>query len=67
MATERTAPYEDNYGFYRCDDDPDELAFFEYVKSQSVVTKCARCGEPVRLLPTKTLCARCAEAIEFGG
>jgi len=28
-------PYEDNFGFYCADDDPEELAFFNHVRSQS--------------------------------
>ena len=30
-------PYEDNFGFYCADDDPEELAFFNHVRSQSTV------------------------------
>jgi transposase-like protein len=40
--------YEDNFGFYCIDDDPDELAFFRYIKSQSKPKVCVRCKQKVR-------------------
>jgi hypothetical protein len=59
--------YEDNFGFYDLEADPDEKAFLEHVKASSLATTCARCLEPVRLMPGRTTCARCLEALEFGG
>jgi predicted amidophosphoribosyltransferase len=58
--------YEDNFGFYDTDDDPDELAFFCYIKSQSKPTVCVRCNEKVRLLEHIKLCAACSQALEYG-
>ena len=59
--------YEDNFGFYDLEADPDERAFMEHVKASSTLKKCRRCHEPVKLMPKRTLCARCLEALEFGG
>ena len=42
------AVYEDNFGYYDLEADPDESAFFAFVKSQSKLRKCLRCSEPVR-------------------
>ena len=60
-----SAPYEDNFGFWDIDG-PDERAFFEHVRRQSLQTRCKRCDRIVRLMPPKTLCARCASAVECG-
>ena len=57
--------YEDNFGFWEIDR-PEEHAFFEHVKSQSVRAICQRCDRLVRLMPTKTMCAPCASALECG-
>ena len=48
--------YEDNFGFYCTDDDPDELAFFMHIKWQSIAKVCARCNQKVRLQPQISLC-----------
>jgi hypothetical protein len=47
-----TTSYEDNFGFWEiaC---PEDHAFFEHVKSQSVRAICQRCDRLVRLMPTK--------------
>ena len=45
---------------------PEEHAFFEHVKSQSVSVICQRCDRLVRLLPPKTICASCVSALECG-
>jgi hypothetical protein len=58
--------YEDNFGFYCTEDDPEELAFLMHVKFGSVAKVCVRCKENVRLLPPISLCARCSEALEYG-
>ena len=58
--------YEDNFGFYDLEADPNEEDFIIFVQASSRPTKCARCLEPVRLLPDRELCARCCEAMEFG-
>ena len=58
--------YEDNFGFYRTDDDPEELAFFMHIKCQSIAKVCVRCNQKVRLLPQIILCATCSEALEYG-
>ena len=59
--------YEDNFGFYDLESDPDEKAFLAHVRASSKLTKCARCLERVRLMPGRKRCARCCEAVEFGG
>jgi hypothetical protein len=58
--------YEDNFGYYDLDADPDEPAFFAFVKSQSKPTNCLRCRGPVRLQAGRDNCARCCEAMEYG-
>jgi hypothetical protein len=59
------AMYEDNFGFWGIDC-PEELAFFKYAQSQSVLAICQRCDRLVRLMSTKTICAPCASALECG-
>src|SRR5215469_10282781 len=59
------AVYEDNFGFWQIDG-PEERAFFEHIKGQSVHVNCKRCQRPVRLIPPKTLCASCVCAVECG-
>ena len=49
--------YEDNYGFYITDGDPEELAFFCYIKSQSKLKICVRCNQKVRLQEDVKICA----------
>ncbi len=58
--------YEDNFGFYRSDDDPEEFAFFMHIKCQSIAKVCVRCNQKARLLPQIILCATCSEALEYG-
>ena len=58
--------YEDNYGFYITDDDPEELAFFCYIKSQSNLKVCVRCNQKVRLQEDVKICATCSQALEYG-
>jgi hypothetical protein len=60
------AVYEDNFGYYDLEADPDEPAFFAFVKSQSQLRKCLRCFEPVKLQPGRETCARCCDAMEYG-
>ena len=60
------AVYEDNFGYYDLEADPDEPAFFAFVKSQSKLRKCLRCSEPVKLQPGRENCARCCDAMEYG-
>jgi hypothetical protein len=62
----KAAAYEDNFGFYDLQADPDEAAFLAFVKSQSRPRECLRCRKPALLLPGRETCARCCEAIEFG-
>jgi hypothetical protein len=57
--------YEDNFGFLNTSE-PEERAFFDFVRRQSVLTACERCEWPVRLIPPKTLCASCVSALEYG-
>jgi hypothetical protein len=58
--------YEDNFGFYSVDDDPEELAFFLHIKKQSVGKKCVRCKKKVQLQPSIIICASCTSALEYG-
>jgi hypothetical protein len=44
--------YEDNFGFLNIRE-PEERAFFDYVRRQSVLIACERCERPVRLIPPK--------------
>jgi hypothetical protein len=48
--------YEDNFGFLNISE-PEERAFFDFVRRQSVLIACERCERPVRLIPQKALCA----------
>jgi hypothetical protein len=57
--------YEGNFGFWDIGE-PEERAFFDYVRRQSVLIACERCQRPVRLIPPKTLCASCVSALECG-
>ena len=57
--------YEDNYGFSSISE-PEERAFFDFLRRQSVLTACERCERPVRLIPPKALCASCVSALEYG-
>ena len=59
------AIYEDNFGFWEIDA-PEERAFFEFVKRQSVSVNCKRCQCRVGLFPPKTICATCVCAFECG-
>lgn len=58
--------YEDNFGFYCTDDDPEELVFFTHVKHQSIAKACVRCKQKVRLETQISLCATCSQALEYG-
>jgi hypothetical protein len=62
-----TNKYEDNFGFYDLDADPNEAAFFAFIKAESGPAKCLRCCRPVQLQPCREICARCCEAMEYGG
>ena len=57
--------YEDNFGFSNIRE-PEERAFFDFVRRQSVLTACERCERPVRLIPPKAICASCVSALEYG-
>src|SRR5271156_3646132 len=57
--------YEDNFGFLNISE-PEERAFFDFVRRQSVLIACERCERPVRLIPPKALCASCVSALEYG-
>ena len=58
--------YEDNFGFYCSDDNPEELAFFMHIKRQSIAKVCVRCNQNVHLQPQRILCATCTQALEYG-
>jgi hypothetical protein len=57
--------YEDNFGFSNISG-PEERAFFDFVRRQSVLTACERCERPVWLISPKALCASCVSALEYG-
>ena len=57
--------YEDNFGFLNISE-PEERAFFDFVRRQSVLRACERCEHLVRLIPPKALCASCVSALECG-
>jgi hypothetical protein len=57
--------YEDNFGFLNITA-PEERAFFDFVRRQSVLMACERCERSVRLIPPKALCASCVSALEYG-
>ena len=57
--------YEDNFGFSNITE-PEERAFFDFVRRQSVLTACERCERPVRLIPPTVVCASCVSALEYG-
>lgn len=61
-----SSAYEDNFGFYCSDDNPEELAFFMHIKRQSIAKMCVRCNQKVRLQPQRVLCATCTQALEYG-
>jgi hypothetical protein len=65
MGGARMLVYEDNYGFSNLSG-PEERAFFDFVRRQSVLRTCERCERPVRLIPPKALCASCTSALEYG-
>jgi hypothetical protein len=57
--------YEDNFGFWDIDG-PEERAFFQHVRRQSVFIACERCEQVVQLISPKTVCASCVAALECG-
>ena len=57
--------YEDNFGFLNITE-PEERAFFDFVRRQSVLIACERCERSVPLIPPKALCASCVSALEYG-
>ena len=59
------ADYEDNFGFWDVGEQ-EEQAFFDHVQRESLPKTCDRCGQRVRLLPSKMLCASCVTALECG-
>jgi predicted amidophosphoribosyltransferase len=58
--------YEDNFGFYSVEDDPEELAFLCHIRLSSRPKVCLRCNRKVSLRPSKQICAMCSDALEHG-
>ena len=59
--------YDDNYGFYDMDDDPEEtMAFYRQVQRESVEKECVICGRTVKLMPDYDKCNSCTERLERG-
>lgn len=59
--------FDDNFGHWNQEDDPEEIAeFYDYCVENSVEKKCKGCGRKVRILPHYAYCDRCASQIEQG-
>lgn len=56
---------EANFGLFDMDD-PDDMAFCEWLTAASVEKTCVRCKERMYLLPSRIMCAACETAIEYG-
>jgi hypothetical protein len=60
--------YDDNFGCYEMDDDPEETArFYREVQDSSVYKICVICERKVKLLPHYDKCDSCMRQIERGG
>lgn len=59
--------YDDNFGTYDMDDDPEgTAAFYRDVQARSVRKRCAGCDRMVKILPHYAYCDSCASKIERG-
>lgn len=59
--------YDDNFGFWDMDDDPEgTMEFYESVQRRSVEKECSGCGRTVRILPEYGYCDSCATKREQG-
>jgi hypothetical protein len=59
--------YDDNFGHYNMDDDPEETqGFYKHVQEESVLTTCVICERKVKLRPHYNKCNSCMDAMESG-
>jgi len=58
--------YDDNFGHWDMDDDPEMVDFYHRVQRESVWKKCQGCGRKVKLRPDYAYCNSCATKIEMG-
>lgn len=59
--------YDDNFGHWDMDDDPEGTQeFYREVQRRSVRKKCQGCGRMVKILPDYAYCDSCASKIERG-
>ncbi len=59
--------YDDNFGHWDMDDDPEEtLEFYNKCQEESVEKKCKGCDKTVKILPSYAYCNSCADKMERG-
>ena len=58
--------YDDNFGQYDIRDD-DDIAFYNQVQAESVLTRCSLCHVEYMLRPQYNICNNCASSMERGG
>lgn len=59
--------YDDNYGVYEDDEDPEETRkFYKETQAQSVYKKCQGCGKRVKIKRDYAYCNSCADKRERG-
>ena len=59
--------YDDNFGHWNMDDDPDMKEFYFQVQKESVLKECSICGRQVKLRPEYDKCDSCCRQIEASG
>ena len=58
--------YDENFGHWDMDSDPDALDFYRECQRRSKETTCQGCKRTVRLLPHYNYCSGCCDRIERG-
>ena len=59
--------YDENFGHWNMDEDPEEMRrFYNQVQKTNVRKKCVICGELVKIQPHYDKCNSCMEKIEKG-
>ena len=58
--------YDDNFGHWDDMEDPENVDFYRYVQSRSVLKVCSICECEVRIMPQYDKCNDCADRIESG-
>jgi hypothetical protein len=61
-----TSYYDDNYGHWDMDDDPDMVEYYHQVQRESVWKECHGCGRRVKIKKEYGYCNSCADKIERG-